>query len=305
MRVLFAGADGPIGRHAVPLLRSAGYDVVALGAARDGDRVDTVAADPLDAGSVAAAIRRAAPDLIVQAVIPAPEFCPRPDARRRPGSRHRRLGAPGPSTTELADIINANIVTGAGDSRIICQSICSATVGREASASSGQPARTPARVSEPLTRIERRVAAADGVILRIGHLYGMGTGLAADGDTMRLIRTGRVPIVGDGSSTFSFVHLADAAAAILAAADHSFIGTLDVVDDQPATLATWLPFVADLISAPRPRTIPAWLSAMIFDPWQHHLVTGSVPASNAAARRALHWAPRHPDWRDGFAAELR
>jgi hypothetical protein len=33
-------------------------------------------------------------------------------------------------------------------------------------------------------------------------------------------------------------------------------------------------------------------------------MTRARGSSNAKARRALGWAPAHPDWRDGFAAEL-
>jgi uncharacterized protein YbjT (DUF2867 family) len=62
MRILLAGATGVIGRRAVPVLAGAGQQVIGL--ARTPARLpdaEVVAADALDPGAVANAVRSAAP----------------------------------------------------------------------------------------------------------------------------------------------------------------------------------------------------------------------------------------------------
>jgi nucleoside-diphosphate-sugar epimerase len=86
--------------------------------------------------------------------------------------------------------------------------------------------------------MERRVTAAGGLVLRLGHLYGPGSSFDPDGGGLtRRLRAGRLPLIGDGVSLFSFVHGHDVATAVLAAVEHPAArGALNVVDDQP-TLA--------------------------------------------------------------------
>jgi nucleoside-diphosphate-sugar epimerase len=65
----------------------------------------------------------------------------------------------------------------------------------------------------------RRVTWAGGLVLRLGHLYGPGSGFdPAGGGLTRRLRAGRLPLIGDGPSLFSFIHAHDVATAILAAA---------------------------------------------------------------------------------------
>ena len=74
-----------------------------------------------------------------------------------------------------------------------------------------------------LRDMEHQVAAAGGLVLRLGHLYGPGSSYAPQGGFTRQLRAGKVPIVGDGGSMFSF-HAYDAATALLAAVDHPAAG---------------------------------------------------------------------------------
>jgi nucleoside-diphosphate-sugar epimerase len=62
--------------------------------------------------------------------------------------------------------------------------------------------------------LERAVVGADqleGVALRFGNFYGPGTGFALDGDLVRLVRKRQLPIVGDGTGVWSFIHVDDVA----------------------------------------------------------------------------------------------
>ena len=79
------------------------------------------------------------------------------------------------------------------------------------------------------------------MILRFGWLYGPGTYYAPGGSVAEEVRKRRYPVVGPGTGTFSYVHVEDAAAAVVAALDHGSPGAYNVVDDEPAPLCEWLP----------------------------------------------------------------
>ena len=89
-------------------------------------------------------------------------------------------------------------------------------------------------------------------MLRYGAFYGPGTSMAPDGKQSELIRKRKFPIVGDGRGLWSFIHVADAAAATVAAVEHGSGGVYNVVDDDPAPVPEWLSALAQE-SAPRSR----------------------------------------------------
>ena len=98
---------------------------------------------------------------------------------------------------------------------------------------------------------------ARGLVLRLGHLYGPGSAYAPDGSLTRQLRAGRIPLVGEAASMFSFIHAHDAATAILAAVEHpAASGVVNVVDDQPILAHDWLPELAAILGAPAPRRVP-------------------------------------------------
>ncbi len=95
-------------------------------------------------------------------------------------------------------------------------------------------------------------------MLRVGHLYGPGTIYASDGSFTRQVRAGKAPLVGGGTSVFSFSHVHDVATAFVAAVDRRPVGPINVVDDDPAPMSTWLPYFADVIGAKPPKNVPAF-----------------------------------------------
>ena len=152
---------------------------------------------------------------------------------------------------------------------------------------------------------ERRVTAAGGLVLRLGHLYGPGTSYGPDGGLTRRIRAGKLPLIGNGASMFSFLHAHDAATAILAAIEHPTVsGVLNVVDDQPTLVHDWLPELAAMLGAPPPRQVPAWLARLLVGGWGVAYMTGLAGASNTHARHQLDWKPTYSSWRDGLSADL-
>jgi nucleoside-diphosphate-sugar epimerase len=145
-------------------------------------------------------------------------------------------------------------------------------------------------------------APIEGVVLRYGTFYGPGTGFAQV--FPELIRKRKLPVVGDGGGVWSFIHIDDAAAATVAALERGAPGIYNVVDDDPAPVAEWLPYLAEQLGAARPRRVPAWVARLAVGEVGVAMMTRIRGASNEKAKRELGWEPRRRSWRDGFREEL-
>ena len=62
---------------------------------------------------------------------------------------------------------------------------------------------------------------------------------------------------------WSFIHVDDAAQATVAAIQGSATGAFNVVDDDPAPVAEWLPALASALETPRPLRVPTFLARLI------------------------------------------
>jgi nucleoside-diphosphate-sugar epimerase len=301
MRILLAGATGVIGRQTVPVLAAAGHRVIGLarspGRLHDGE---VVAADALDRTAVARAVRSAAPDVIVHMLTAIPDPVD-----------PRHLARDMAQTNRLRTQGTANLLAAAKGVRVIAQGVAYAydPAGSPVKDEDAPLWRNPpaqfAPVVAALRDMERRVTWAGGLVLRLGHLYGPGSSFAPDGGLGRLLRAGKLPLIGDGAAMFSFIHAHDAATAILAAVEHPAAnGVLNIVDDQPTLVHDWLPEMAAMLGGPAPRHIPAWLARWLVGRWGVAYVTGLAGASNTRAREQLDWRPTYSGWRDGLTADL-
>ena len=113
-----------------------------------------------------------------------------------------------------------------------------------------------------------------------------------------------MPIIGDGAGVWSFLHIRDAAAATVAALLRGRPGVYNVVDDDPASVAEWLPFVAQAVGAKPPRRVPVWLGRLAAGEVGVSMMTQIRGSSNALAKRELGWQPAWPSWREGFSRGL-
>ncbi len=86
----------------------------------------------------------------------------------------------------------------------------------------------------------------------------------------------------------------------MAAIERGRRGIYNIVDDEPAPVAQWLPSLAEAVGAHPPRRLPAWLGRIVAGEAALALMTEIRGASNAKAKRELDWQPRHPSWRPGF-----
>ena len=139
-------------------------------------------------------------------------------------------------------------------------------------------------------------------MLRYGAFYGPRTPLAPGGELFELVRKRKLPLIGDGGGVWSFIHIADAAEATAAAIERGSRGVYNVVDDDPAPVAEWLPALAQELDAKRPMRVPRFVGRLFAGEAGVVMMTDARGASNAKAKRDLAWRPAHPTWRQGFAA---
>jgi nucleoside-diphosphate-sugar epimerase len=167
------------------------------------------------------------------------------------------------------------------------------------------PARGMRQTLAAIRHLEQAVLGArwtEGIVLRYGAFYGPGTSMAPGGQQPELIRQRKFPLVGDGGGVWSFIHVADAAEATVAAVEHGSRGVYNVVDDDPAPVAEWLPALAQELGARKPMRVPRLIGRLFAGEAGVVMMTELRGASNAKAKRELGWHPAHPSWRHGLAA---
>ena len=133
----------------------------------------------------------------------------------------------------------------------------------------------------------------EGIALRYGWFYGPGTSMAPGQPSYELVRTRKFPLVGDGRGVWSFIHVADAADATVAAVERGGRGIYNVVDDEPAAVAEWLPALAEQLGAKRPMRVPRFVGRLLAGEFGVTMMTELRGASNAKAKRDLAWRPAH------------
>ncbi|HWF51982.1 MAG TPA: NAD(P)-dependent oxidoreductase [Solirubrobacteraceae bacterium] len=309
MKVFIAGATGAIGTQLVPRLVAHGHEVVGMtrseskqAALRELGAVPVIA-DALDPDEVAGAVAAAAPDVIIHELTALPTIDPRHFDRSF--ALTNRLRTEG--TDHLLSAARA-----VGVARFIAQSYTgwpNSRTGGPVKSEEDPLDPTPVKdMSETLAAIrhlESVVSGADwteGIVLRYGAFYGPGTSMWHGGEQFELVRKRRFPVVGDGSGVWSFVHIEDAAEATLLAVEQGERGVYNIVDDDPAAVAEWLPAMAERLGAPKPWRVPRWVGRLAAGEAGAVLMTEIRGSSNAKAKHALGWSPRYPSWRQGIVA---
>jgi nucleoside-diphosphate-sugar epimerase len=306
MRVFVAGGSGAIGRQLVPQLVARGHQVTAT--TTNPDRLgllqrlgaDGVVMDGLDAASVGEAVAKARPDAIVHEMTAlSAAHAGKPDFKHfdRFAATTNRLRIEG--TDHLLAAAEAT-----GVSRVVAQSVAQSFRGGRmlteedpVEPGTGTMARM---LVQGVLHVEDAVVKAGGAVLRYGALYGPG----ATDDQVDLVRKRKFPLVGRGTGYFSWVHLDDAASATVLAVEQHATGLFNVVDDEPAPVSEWLPYLAACAGAKPPMRVPAWLARLLAGDFAVALLTEGRGFSNAKAKRELGWKLRYPSWRLGFSEEL-
>lgn len=312
MRVFIAGSTGVLGRRLVPILVSAGHEVVGTTRSRRkaamlrSGGAEPVVADALNGAAMRAAVRAARPHVIVHELT---ALEGRTDLRTIQDGFEltNRL------RTEGTDIL-LSAAREAGVHRLVAQSFTGwpnertgGPIKTEDDPLDPDPPTTLRGALDAIEHLERAVTHArklEGIVLRYGTFYGPGTTLSEGGEHVEQIRRRRFPLVGEGDGVWSFVHIDDAASATMAAIERGGPGIYNVVDDEPARVAEWLPALAEAIGAKPPRHVPVWLARLVSGEAGIALMTSIRGASNAKAKRQLGWQPRYPSWRSGFRLGL-
>ena len=308
MKVFVAGATGAIGRQLVPRLVAAGHEVTGMTRTESKQALlrelgaVPVVADALDPDQVADAVGRARPDVIVHQLTALAGMQRYTEREAAPTNRVRTEG-----TDHLLSAGQA-----VGVQRFVAQGVAGfGAYGRSGSlVKSEEDPLDPAPVREmretlgALKHLEHAVLGAEwteGIVLRYGVFYGPGTTLAPGEEQFELIRKRKFPVVGDGGGVWSFIHIADAAEATVAAIEHGSRGVYNVVDDEPAPVAEWLPALAQELGAKKPLRVPRFVGRLFAGEPGVVMMTEIRGASNAKAKRELAWHPAHPSWRQGLA----
>lgn len=271
MRIFLAGGSGVIGSRLIPVLAEAGHDISAT--TRRAENIDylrgrgarPLVVDVYDAPRLTAAVADAAPDLILH------ELTDLSDYDTEANARLRRAGT--------ANLVAAAQAADVG--RMMVQSIAWAYEG------GGTPAveDDPIQAGSPIEAMEDLVCRLPhATVLRYGMLYGPDTWYAPGARMANAVTAGLVPAT---PAITSFVHIDDVIAATVQAIEWPD-GAYNVVDDEPAPAAAWLPVYAAGLGAPAPTIADLPEGAPL-----------GRGASNAKAR-AAGWTPAYPTWREGF-----
>ncbi|GIF73364.1 dTDP-glucose 4,6-dehydratase [Asanoa siamensis] len=242
-----------------------------------------VQADVLDRDGLLAALRDTRPDAVIH------QLTDLADADGAATDRLRREG-----TRNLVAAARA-----AGATRIVAQSVGFAYEPGEKPADET----TPLDVTAPAARgalvagVQALESAASemntAVLLRYGILYGPGTWYAPGGAaTAALAGDANARFIGyvvPDSSVTSFLHVADAARAAIAALDWP-AGPVNVADDDPAEGREWVPVLAEALGVAPPKAASGHV------PWARGV-------SNDLAR-SRGWQPSYATWRTGFASQM-
>ncbi len=310
MRVFVAGASGAIGKPLMRQLVAAGHNVT--GTTRREARAEEIRAagakavvcDVFDREALEAAVKEAAPEVVVNQLTSLPDEYNPKKIDYGPTNRVRAEGG--------SNLMKAALAVGAR--RYVTQSIAFiyAPEGdwvKDEDARPFEDAPPPFDEGErAMVAHERQVLGTDGiegVVLRYGQFYGPGTYYTpGSGSLAREVEKRRLPIVGTGTGTASFIHVEDAAAATVAALDHGPPGVYNVTDDEPAPMKEWLPVYADALGANPPRRVPTWLARLVGGKMAVEFGVNLRGASNAKVKRELGWQPRYTSWRQGFREAL-
>jgi nucleoside-diphosphate-sugar epimerase len=303
MRVFVAGGTGVIGRRLVPQLLARGHQVTATTTSADKLGLlaqlgaEGIVMDGLDAASVGESVASAQPDAIVNQMTGLSEaHAGKPNLRKA----DRFFAATNRLRSEGIDYLLA-AAEATGVSHVVAQSHASMNGVRQ-----GGWVKTeedPLEVIEgtkAINHLEDAVVGAGGAVLRYGGFYGPG----AWDEQVKLVRKRLLPLVGGGTGYVSWVHVDDAASATVLAVEQKAKGVFNIVDDEPAPVSEWLPYLAECAGAKPPRRIPAWLARLLAGEMAVGMMTEGRGFSNAKAKRELGWELRYPSWRQGFKAEL-
>jgi len=285
-RIAVLGATGVYGRHLVPRLVAAGHRVRALVRRPEAATIaaacgaEVARADVFDERSLPAGLDGCYVAVNLATALPRPgkpgDFAAN-DHLRRAGTAIWVRSCRDAGVSRILQQSIALVHAGSGDACV--DETFTPRLERDGIAT---------RAIEAALDMETAIQGSglDWLVLRGGFFYGPGTGY--DDDWFARARAGRLRLPEAGTDWVSLVHIADMAAATVAALDcWPSRRALIVGDDRPATWREVLGYVAAAAGEPPPAP-----GGRPFLP--------SCRVTNRRAREELGWAPLYPDFRAGL-----
>ncbi|MCU1321484.1 MAG: NAD-dependent epimerase/dehydratase [Acidobacteriaceae bacterium] len=298
MKVFVAGATGAIGQPLIAELIAEGHTVTGMTHSEAGARrlraagVDETIADALNGDAVEGVLRASHAEVVIDELTAIPRMPSDLSAHAHVDQKLRIEGGNNLHRAALA----------CGVRRYIQQSSGFFLDAKEALADESSPLALNAspgiaKYAQMYAYVEQRVleSSIEGVALRYGFFYGPNTWYNPDGGAADEIRKQLFPVIEGGKAKWSFVHIEDAARATVAVLTAE-PGKYVVVDDDTSPVNVWLPRFASFVGAPAP---PFTTKDQVLQTAGEDAVyyqTQLCGASNAKAKRELHFAPRRREW---------
>lgn len=302
MNIFIAGGSGAIGRQLVPMLVQEGHHVVAMSRSREGAaRLDAMGATSVignvfDKAQLCELVERAAPEIVIHQLTAfgAKDADPFAETIRIRTEGTRNLVEAATKSTARRFITQSI--------SFICRPVKDGLTNEETSLYLDAPPAIHSLASAVAAMEDQTIHGngMEGIVLRYGWFYGPGTNYDPNDTIPRAIKKGRMPIVGTGAGTYSFVHVRDAALATMKALTHAEPGIYNIVDNEPAKLSEWLPAVARFLDAPTPVHMDEALAREKLGDMLVYVFNEQVGASNLKAKKALSWEPEVPSWKIGL-----
>jgi len=294
MKVFVAGATGVLGRRAVPLLIAAGHQVSAI--ARTPDKAAQLAAagatpvtvDLFDAAGVAAAA--AGHEVVANLATHIPDLTKA--ARTSAWAENNRIRTEG-----ARNLVDAAIAGGA--TRYVQESICFFYLdGGDDWVDEDAVIDAPEFVSAFLAAESEAARFTEsggaGVVLRYAMFYGAGSSHTTT--QLGLARKGISPFPGPKDGYQTFIHLDDAAAAVVAALKAP-AGVYNISENDPLTRRDLAAALGAALGKRRGIAIPG---ASRVGGKKTAYLARSTRISNQRFRDATGWSSTYPNGREGW-----
>jgi len=298
MRVFVTGGTGAIGRFVVPALHDAGHEVTALArsdvkaAWLEGQGAHPVEVSLFDVDALTSAFVGHDAVANLATAIPRTKEALKMSAWEA-NNRIRTEGS--------AAVVDAALA--AGVPRLIQESICfTYPDGGDRWLDERDPIDPPPgtdAVAVAEANANRFTDAGRiGIVLRFGSFYGAGS--AHTDEFISLARHHIGPVAGRPQAYLSSIHLADAAAAVVAALDTP-AGIYNVVDDEPLTNKEYEKALGVAVGKRPWISFPGRLAALAGN--KAKVLTRSHRVRNAKFKEATGWSPRYRSAREGWLAK--
>ncbi|HAK97227.1 MAG TPA: hypothetical protein DCM87_20115 [Planctomycetes bacterium] len=141
-----------------------------------------------------------------------------------------------------------------------------------------------------------------GAALRAGMVYSSRAWHTQS--LFQALRAGTCPPLCGERAYVSPIHAEDLADAVIAASENASRGmVLNIVDDAPLRIGDLLREGARAAGVKPPGALPSFLLRMVVGKDAYRMLGTSCRASNARAKEALPWRPRHPSLAERIADE--